>query len=619
MITLGVAGHIDHGKTSIIRALTGMDTDRLPEEKLRGMTTDLGFAWLDLDNGHTVGIVDVPGHRQYIRHVAAGLFACDAVLLVIAADDRWMPQTQEHLDIISLFGIKRGIIVVNKIDIVADRDSAVKDIKAHLQNTVLKDAPVICASVLTGEGIDDLRREIEKLDQSISERKDIGRPRLACDRVFSIHGVGVVVTGTLQHGILKTGEEIYFAPGLLRGRVRNIESFKKDNEHVEAGTRVGINISNVKKEDIRRGDVVTAEIPPVSRTIDAVLTVLPGQTIKNNCKYRINLETRDLEARIILFNYPENLLKRDSVLAQLRFEEDVTSHIGEKFIVRSDSPETTVGGGTVLDPTAVKYRKKNEPEIVSALLKRCTCGIKDIVESEVILKGEININSLPWTEYSFDDMRKCIEEISNNKEYRFIDGHLVSEKTVENNTEKLLTLIREKTDNIRNEVSVATLKQEISIPEYIFRECLTELKSRSLVERNMDAVKLSKAKNDLTEAQQKIADQIILFTKKHRQNPLTIKETVKNFPGKTDILRYLIKTGRLIELPDFIVLDEDYFNAMKRFVKDTLAEKGEITIQDFAARFGLSRKYNVPVLTKCDMLGITRRQGNVRVSADFIA
>ena len=280
MVTLGTAGHIDHGKSSIVKALTSIDPDRLPEEKERGMTIDLGFAWFSLPSSEKVGLIDVPGHQHFVRNVIPGLTGIDAVMLIVAADDGWMPQTEEHLQIINLLGINRGLVVLNKIDLAeADWREMVKtDITAHLAGTSLDGAPIIEVSAKSGQGIDTLKSAIEKLARDIGQ-EDIKKPRLPIDRVFNIKGSGTVITGTLHHGALAVGDEVTILPKGLPAHVRGIESYKEHLNKAAPGSRVALNLSGVKKDELDRGDVIVAQGTEtlLSTYLDADLRLLPVQ------------------------------------------------------------------------------------------------------------------------------------------------------------------------------------------------------------------------------------------------------------------------------------------------------------------------------------------------------
>ena len=304
MILWGLAGHIDHGKTSLVRALTGIDTDRLPEEKKRGMTTDLGFAWLEFEDGRKIGLLDVPGHEQYVSHVVEGLYGCDAALLVVAADDGWMPQTEEHFQIIRLLEIKHLLVALNKADIVSpeELDEKLEEIKTRLLGYGYDVVDIVPVSGKTNAGIAELAAFLEKISVAIKERTDIGNPRLSCDRAFSVHGSGIVITGTVQQGAFKTGEDVIVWPGRKTGRIRKIERFGEDCDVVGPGDRAGINIAGLHADDIQRGSLITRNYPPESEVVDIVVRMIPGETLRNRPEIRVYFETKSVLGRMILLD-----------------------------------------------------------------------------------------------------------------------------------------------------------------------------------------------------------------------------------------------------------------------------------------------------------------------------
>ncbi|UCE97246.1 MAG: selenocysteine-specific translation elongation factor, partial [Dehalococcoidia bacterium] len=299
MFTFGTAGHIDHGKSSLVKALTAIDPDRLPEEKKRGMTIDLGFAWFQASSGEMVGIVDVPGHEHFVRNVIPGLGGIDAALLVIAADDGWMPQTEEHLQILHLLGVKNGIVALTKIDLVDDLDwleLVETEIVEKLTMSNLQSAPIIRVSSKDGSGIQQLKETIERLVLELVPRKDTGKPRLPVDRVFMMKGSGVVVTGTLSNGSLSTGDDVFISPGGQTAHIRTIESYKQQVNRAQPGSRVALNLTGVKKSGIERGDIVMTVNAKTSKVVNVELSTTPQLTnpLKTNSELAFYFETREL-------------------------------------------------------------------------------------------------------------------------------------------------------------------------------------------------------------------------------------------------------------------------------------------------------------------------------------
>ena len=307
MFVIGTAGHVDHGKSALVLALTGMDPDRLPEEKKRGMTIDLGFAWLALPDGTEVGIIDVPGHERFVKNMIAGVCGIDAALLVIAADDGWMPQTQEHLEILELLGVKEGIVVINKVDLVKEEWLSLmeEDVKQRLKGTSLGKAAIVKTSATRKTGIDELNKELQKLISRLKVRKDIGKPRLYIDRVFTMSGMGTVVTGTLIDGSFKVGQEVEIAPQGIKSRIKNLQTYKKQVESAGPGTRVAMNLIGIDKEKIKRGDVVVNPgMSILTNFLDVKVTVLPDApfSLKNGSELLFMIGTSEISGRLILLN-----------------------------------------------------------------------------------------------------------------------------------------------------------------------------------------------------------------------------------------------------------------------------------------------------------------------------
>lgn len=383
-IIIGTAGHIDHGKTTLIKALTGRETDRWEEEKRRGITIDLGFTYFDLPDGSKAGIIDVPGHEKFIKNMLAGVVGMDMVLLVIAADEGIMPQTTEHLNILNLLGVENGIVVMTKCDM-ADEEwiSLVKeDIKESLKSTFLECAKIVEVSSKTGQGIDKLIQEITNLaQQGVRERELNTIPRLPIDRAFSITGFGTVITGTLISGILKKGDEVEIYPVNKLCKVRNIQVHSSDSEKAYAGQRTAINLSNIKKTDIYRGCVI-APVNSMRNTmmLDVKLNMLKStkRTIINRSRLHLYTGTSEILCRVVLLDRDE-LTPGESCYAQLRLEEEIAVRRGDKFIVRFYSPLETVGGGEIIEPVPMKKKRFDEDLIEELRIKEKGTGA-DVIE-----------------------------------------------------------------------------------------------------------------------------------------------------------------------------------------------------------------------------------------------
>lgn len=369
MFVVGTAGHVDHGKSTLVRALTGIDPDRLREEQERGMTIELGFAWLTLPSGPEISIVDVPGHVRFVRHMLAGIGAVDLALLIIAADEGVMPQTREHLAILDLLEVRRAIVVLTKCDMVDDAWASLveEDVHATLDGTALGDAPIVRVSAVTGEGLDTLRAAIDDALQAAAPPRDIGRPRLGIDRVFTMTGFGTVVTGTLLDGRLRTGDTVEVIPGGRTLRVRGLQSHRREVEEALPGTRVAVNLAAISTDDLTRGQALAAPGRlEAARAFDARIRALPGETMRHNLRVTVHLAAAEAPARLRLFGADE-VADGAEGWAQVVLMEPIAAAPGDLFVVRLG--DQTLGGGRVVEVNAPRHRR-TDPAVIDRLASR---------------------------------------------------------------------------------------------------------------------------------------------------------------------------------------------------------------------------------------------------------
>ncbi len=623
MLTIGTAGHIDHGKSSLVKLLTSVDPDRLPEEKERGMTIDLGFAFLTLASGEKVGIVDVPGHKHFIHNVIPGLYGIDAVLLVVAADDGWMPQTEEHVHIIDLLGLRHGIVAITKIDMVGDKewlDLVERDIRQQLSGTTLKDAPIVKISNKDGTGLEELKRLIEQMVASLKTRRDIGKLRLPVDRVFTMKGSGVVVTGTLSQGCLSTGEEITITTKGKKAHVRSIESYGQKVEKACPGSRVALNLTGVKKEELERGDIIitAASESDTSIVIDAEIKLLPGfkLPLRSGSEVEIFFETRRLAAKVILLG-DKVVQPGQQVMAQLRLSEGVSTYIGERFIIRRQSPPQTIGGGVVLDPNAEKHKASQFGKAVVFLKSRQRLELDDLILSELEKYSYLPRKGLLKAScFSETEIATGLSGLLEKGRIIVAGGYIMAASCFKRQMEAIVNIIsdEQKEHPLGRGLSQAELMSRLKIPDVIFLLIINALTDSGRVERNGEAVALAGFKPELSAQQQKLAKEIVACTNGDKSNPPRKTEIIERFPNSETVINYLTQQGELAELPDGIILSGDYYREIKQKIADYLKKNGQISIQDLNTLFGFSRKYSIPLLTQLDREKITRRQGNVRVS-----
>ena len=415
----------------MIYALTSIDTDRLPEEKERGMTIDLGFAWMKLPSGEKVGIVDVPGHENLIKNMIAGASGIDAVILVIDANEGWMPQTEEHFQIVDLLDIKYGIIAITKIDLV-DRtrlNSVEKQIKERLKNTALFNAPIVKVSTVKNIGIDGIKSAIQDLIPRMKPKRNIGKPRLSIDRVFNIKGSGTVVTGTLIGGIFRQGMEVTIFPSYKKTRLRSLQTYKEKVEKAFPGSRVALNLVGMEKNELHRGDIVfgTKQIK-AGKNIDVriqLLSKLKKYSLTNRSELFFFTGTKEILAKVIL-NQKKYFEPDEIGFAQLRFKEPLATYLGDRFILRIPSPPKTIGGGLIVDPLAHKHHFKDK-DIINLLQKRAKLNLGKLILTELkkinfIKKDDLLINS----NYSDSEIKEVVELLKKQGELIITNSWLIN-------------------------------------------------------------------------------------------------------------------------------------------------------------------------------------------------
>lgn len=624
MLTIGTAGHIDHGKSSLVKALTSVDPDRLPEEKVRGMTLDLGFAWFEIPSGEKVGIIDVPGHEHFVRNVIPGMSGIDAVILLVAADDGWMPQTEEHAQIINLLGIRNSIIVLSKIDLVSDGewlDLVEADITERTRGTLLEGSPVIRVSARNGTGIENLKEAIAAMVQKIKAGHDISKPRLPVDRVFIIKGSGVVVTGTLHFGEVSAGDDVIILPGKLPAHIRSVECYKEISKKVEPGCRVALNLSGVKKEDVRRGDVIVpAQSAQVtSKTINVKLNLLagPGFGLKNGEEVLVYIETGEYISRVTLME-KRGLLGGETGFAQLRFSDEVPSYVGQRLIIRRQSPADTIGGGVVLDPCADIFKTRDAGKLVSWLAKREDLTAESLILTELEKNYfESEKDFLAHSFHAQDAINAAAGELVERQVIGKKGGYLFLLSDWQKKKKELCRVIalEHEAAPLKRGITGASAQAKTGLPREIFLVMTEELVEEGEVSRQGEWLALPGYEPRLSPEQKEAEEKILSLFAASPFSPPAAKELISQFSGSEDIIYYLLDKGELVQFSEGILLDKATYASIKNEVVGFLKRNGELTIQDMNKLFGLTRKYSIPVLGQLDKEKITRREGDVRVAA----
>ncbi len=622
MFIIGTAGHIDHGKSALILALTGIDPDRLPEEKKRGMTIDLGFAWLRLSSGEVIGIVDVPGHKDFIRNVIAGVGGIDAALLVIAADDGWMPQTVEHLQILDFFDIRHGIVALTKVDLIDDPnwlDLVEEDIREKLKDTRLSDAPIMRVSAKEGTNIEELKRSIEELIPKIIPKRDIGKPRLPVDRVFTIKGSGTVVTGTLIDGSLSQGQKVLIFPQNLPTRIRTLESYKEKTDRARPGTRVALSLVGVEKEDLKRGDIIFGEEKQIrsSKILDVGVELIPRLTnpLKSDTELAVYLGTREILGKLILLGR-KALKPGECAFAQFRFREPVAAHIGDHFIIRKPSPAETIGGGTILDPLASKHKSKDIDKVILSLQRRINLETEELILSELDKRKYIKSDKLlEASHYSSQEVSNCVKLLQNKNKLIVASSWVIDLAYWQKRIEEVLDVLftEHSLHPLEKGIPQAELQNRLDLPKEAFDWLVATLIDSGKIVSDENIIALATHKLQLSPGQQLVVSRVLELFEKSRANPPTKKELAIQMPDSEGIVRFMCQQKMLIELPEGVLFERKHYEVVKSEIINFLRSNGTISMQQVRSLFGFSRKYILPLLNKLDEERVTRRQGDERV------
>jgi len=623
MAILGTAGHVDHGKSSLVQALTSINPDRLPEERLREMTIDLGFAWLPLSSGRVAGIIDVPGHEDFVKNMIAGVGGIDGALLVIAQDEGWMPQTEEHLRILDFLEVKHGIVALTKIDLNDDPkwlELVEEDIRERLKATSLAGAPIVRVSARLGTNIDQLRQRIDELVSKLPPNHDSGKPRLPIDRVFSIKGSGVVVTGTLMDGTLVKGDEVYIFPRDLSARIRTLESYKAKLDKAEPGTRVALNLAGLEKEELSRGDIIfkTKGQAISSQIIDVRLRLVPhlSHPVKSNTEYKIYLGTRESTGQVILLG--KEMLKEGEAWAQFRFKEPVATRIGDHFIMRRVSPAETIGGGTVLDPVASRHRFRDSGKVSQLLERRASLDIEELVLLELGRKKYAEENDIMTTSnFSSQQVAQCLESLQAR-------GKLIRTGSWIANPEYWQRTIDQVLDIIAKEHALhptapglpqAELESRLNLPKGLFNQLIAILTETGKIARKESILALPTHKPSLSPDQEQQLAYILKILQRNRDNPPNRKELLTLIPDSDTVVKYMCRQNLIIELSEGVLFENKHYQSIKKQVIDFVRDNGSINIQQMRTLLGFSRKYIIPLLNKLEEEGVLRRRGEERVLA----
>lgn len=629
-IIIGTAGHIDHGKTALIKALTGRETDTLTEEKQRGISINLGFTFFDLPSGKRAGIIDVPGHEKFIKNMLAGVSGIDVVLLVIAADEGIMPQTREHFEILQLLNIKKGIVVVTKIDLVDEEwlSMVEDDIKSEFKGTFLESAPIHLVSSKTRVGLDALIGDIDKLTEEVEAKDKQGHFRLPVDRAFSVSGFGTVVTGTIISGTIKEGENVQIYPSKIMSKVRGIQVHDNSVKSAEAGQRTAINLSNIKTNEIKRGDVVAApNLMEPSLIVDCKLYYLKSASkpLENRQRVRIYHGTSEVICRVVILD-KEEVKQGEEAYVQLRLEKPLTVQRNDRFVIRSYSPMYTIGGGIIIEPLAKKVKRFNESYIKELKVKE-SGKTENIIEntikniSDEYPKASDVLKALGKNEENIEEKLQLL--IKENKIIKFDTGEkavYVHKEFLHKKVKALFDVLEKfhKENPLKWGISKEEIKNKIfkGIKQKIYDEMLNLFVSREKISIHGNFISMIDFNIKYTKEQRLIKENIIKTFKASKFSPPKYSELEESSMDKKNlkmVFNSLVDEGVIIKVSEECMFLQEDYNRIKEIVVNFIKNNGSITLAQLRDELNTSRKYATALIEHFDSIKLTKRIEDKRI------
>jgi len=611
---VGTAGHVDHGKTELVKALTGVDTDRWEEEKRRGLTIDLGFAPLDLPKFGRAGLIDVPGHRDFLRNMLAGMGGVDVALMVVSADEGVMPQTREHFDIVRLFDVKRMVVAVTKCDLVDPEMGELVglDVKALLEGTRFEDSPVIKVSSTQRTGFDELVGELDSALTSLEE-KDYTRPaRLPIDRVFVLKGVGTVITGTLISGKIAQGTELMVYPKGIKARVRQIHVHMERKDEALAGNRVALNLAGVGKGDMQRGDVIcTPGYVEPSVMLDTKLELIQNMSpLKDWTRVKVYLGSGEVLARTAILGKKE-IEAGTKGYVQLRLEKKSVARFGDRLVVRTYSPMRILGGGVVLDSNPRKHRRSDQI-VLNTLEARASGNVSNIISAQ-LKTGYVDMpglrRSVGADKEEFD---RAIDAITRAGQAEKLGNLLLDRSYLKRIRDRIYGILEEyhKQNPLQKGMSKEELRVRMKMTPQTFDLLLSSASDFQVVE---DRVKLAQVKLELSEEQVTEREAIEELFFKKGFSPPSKDDVVSKY--SSELLYSLIDTGTLVRISQDLLLHKDVLERGKIDIARAVKEKGLLKLTEIKDILKTTRKFAVPVAEYLDRTGFTRREGDLRALA----
>jgi selenocysteine-specific elongation factor len=633
---IGTAGHVDHGKSTLVKALTGIDPDRLKEEKEREMTIDLGFAWLKLPSGEQVGVVDVPGHQDFIKNMLAGVGGIEAALFIIAADESVMPQTREHLAILDLLKIPTGIIALTKIDL-AESEEWIELVEAEVmevvEGTVLESAPIVPVSAVTSQGLDQLRHTLDQVLADVAPRIDRGRPRLPVDRVFTVAGFGTVVTGTLSDGNLQLGQEVEVLPAGLKARIRGLQTHKHKIETAIPGSRVAVNLTGVSTDDLQRGDVVTVPgwLEP-TQLVDVRLDYLADapRELRHNQEVEFFSGAAEIMAHVRLLG-TRGLTPGQNAWVQLRLAERIPLVKGDRFIIRQPSPSITIGGGMVVDPLPRRRHRRFRAEVIQRLetlahgtpadllleildrrgpmparnlIADATLPPETAVETLNQLLSEAQVFMLSSASSQADESPKSLASsrhyVASPAGWGTLLSRLVGEVADFHRVQPL-----------RQGMHREALKSRLKLETRLFNQAVARAASEGALIESETSIRLPEHSIRFSPDQQQAINRLLLEFEDAPYTTPSYKDSVAAV-GE-DVVLALVETGQLVRLSPDVLLFSETYDQLVGWVRGYIAQQGSVNVAQVRDAFNTSRKYALALLEYLDDQRITKRTGDERV------
>ncbi len=633
MRVVGTAGHVDHGKSTLVHALTGIDPDRLKEEKEREMTIDLGFAWLTLPSGREVSIVDVPGHEDFINNMLAGVGGIDVALFVVAADEGVMPQTREHLAILDLLQVRYGVVALTKCDLIDDTEwleLVQEEVREELSGSVLQDAKIIPVSARTGQGVQALIAELDRLLQSPPTRRQTGRPRLPIDRVFTIAGFGTVVTGTLIDGPLMTGEEIEILPQGLAARIRGLQTHKQKVDEARPPTRVAVNLTGISKEQVDRGDVLSRPgwLRPASR-LDTRLRLLKDapRPLAHNTSIDFFTGAAQCQARVRVLDRKE-IAPGEESWVQFVLSAPVAAIKGDRFIIRQPSPSLTLGGGFIVDAQPRRRHRRFRPQVLERLERLAHGTPEEILVQELEAEQPRELSALlSRSSLGPDEAQQTVLTLLNEGQVVLLDAiangglgsmpsktqYLMSVGGWDTLLATLVSLLRDYHERfpLRTGMPREELKSRLGLSARAFNQAVTRAASQGALVETETALALSEHRIILSAAQQRQVDSLLRMFHQNPYSPPTLAES-ESMVG-SDVLSTLIDQGKLVKVSETVLFSSEAYQKMTRAIMDYLRRDNRITLAQVRDMFATSRKYAQALLEHLDDQHITKRVGDERI------